>query len=80
MSSFPTWVNLPNFPMELWMDEGLQDIEEDLCSFITTDQSYKSSFHFSVAQFLVALDPRKGLFESLDLVWGDRTLHMLWNI
>ena len=46
------------------MDKGLWVIGEALGTFITSNKSYKYSLHHSVAQVLVALDLRQGLYES----------------
>jgi hypothetical protein len=71
LSSLPTWIKLPNLPLELWMNSGLKVIGEVLGTFITSNVSYKSSNHCFVVQILVALDSQWALHESMELVSGD---------
>jgi hypothetical protein len=51
----------------------LRAIKEVLGTFISLDDCYKIGGVHSVAQILVALDLRKGIFESIDLVVGDHS-------
>ena len=55
------------------MDFDLKAIGKVLGTFITFDTSYKSCKFHSVAQILVALDLRQGLYESMELVIGDKS-------
>ena len=38
----PTQINLPNCPLEFWMDSELKEIGEVLGTFIAVDVSYKN--------------------------------------
>jgi hypothetical protein len=73
LSSMPIWIKLPNLPLQFWSDAGLKAIGEVLDSFITVDKRYKFSKHQLVAHILVDINPRHGLFESMDIVLGDKT-------
>jgi hypothetical protein len=73
LSNIPTWIKLPNLPLDFWMDSDLKAIGKVLGTFITFDTSYKSCKFHSVAQILVALDLRQGLYESMELVIGDKS-------
>jgi hypothetical protein len=65
LSSMATWIKLPNLPLEFWSDSNLKAIGEVLGTFITFDTNYKSCNFRLVAQILVVLDPRQGLYESM---------------
>jgi hypothetical protein len=53
LSSFPTWIKLPNLHIEFWSDSGLKAINDVLGKFIASYTSYKSNNFRSVAQILV---------------------------
>jgi hypothetical protein len=71
LSSVPTWIKLPNSPLEFWLDSSLKAIGEVLGKFIVVDDNYKTSNMRLMAQILVDLDPHQGLFVSMELVMGD---------
>jgi hypothetical protein len=73
LSSLPIWIKLPNLPKEFWSDKGFRAIGEVLGNYIIVDKRYKSSNYCWVAQILVDVDPRNGLYESMDIVLGDKT-------
>jgi hypothetical protein len=53
-------------------EEGFKAIGEVLGSYITIDKWYNSSIYLSVAQILVDIYPRIGIFEFVDIVMGDK--------
>lgn len=73
LSNLPTWIKLLNLPLEFWSKAGLKPISDSLGKFIMSEKNYLSSNYRSVAQILVDIDPWKGLFESLDIVLGEKT-------
>jgi len=73
ITSIPTCIKLPNLALDFWMDFELKAIDEVLGKFITSDVIYKTNNYRLVAQILVALDSRQGLFEFMELVTGDKS-------
>jgi hypothetical protein len=65
-------VKLPNLPLYFWNYKGIRAIREVLGSFISVDERYKTSGYRLFAYILMDMDPRNGLFESMDLVHGER--------
>jgi hypothetical protein len=70
----PTWIKLPKCTLEFWNENTFWANGEVLGKFTAVDDSYKSCGFRSIAQILVELDPRNGLYESMDLQYGDKKL------
>jgi hypothetical protein len=56
ISSMPTWIKLPNFSLEFWIDSRLKAIGEGSGNLITSDETYKTSSYKLMEIFLVDLD------------------------
>lgn len=86
LSSLPIWIKLPNLPIELWSDDDLKAIGDVLDTFIITDKRYKSLSYRSIAQILVDINSRLGLYEYTNIMLGDKKytqqldyLHLTFN-
>lgn len=66
------WINLPNLPLEFWIDVTLRAIGDALGKFIVANDTYKVNPTHFVARTLVDLDVQQGLLENLKMVLGDR--------
>jgi hypothetical protein len=58
--------------MELWSEHSFKDIGDTLGKFIMTDDTYKSSNARLVAQILVEIYVIQGIFETMDVVVGEK--------
>lgn len=43
LSNLPTWIKLPNLPLEFWSKAGLKPISDSLGKFIMSEKNYLSS-------------------------------------
>ena len=71
MTSFPTWIKLPNLHLEFLPNSSMHVIDEALGKFIASENIYETCSFFYVAQILVELDPQQGMFETISLEMGD---------
>lgn len=75
---FPLWVKLPGLLSHLWTLDVFCAIKNKLGKFIKANMSFKTSKVKKVAQILVNLDPREGLFPDISLTFmGYNYLHQI---
>ena len=63
----PIWVRLPNLPLHLWMDFGLEEMGEALGYFLMVDFASSNMFHSTYAWILLDIDASKGLSVEIKL-------------
>ena len=67
----PIWVRLPGLPRQYWSKEHFICIGNILGTFLEVDLSFKVTKLHRVAQILVNINVREGLYEEIHLSWGN---------